>query len=408
MSTKLQDAEQALAKSHQELQKRIESLRVKIKAISERELAKALIPVHEHKPSLTVGAGTEDVPYGKLNPKGVDKKELTKQAGAPKSGWAPGAAATPPPMPGAAMARSEDTAKAEKCMKCGHMHMKLDKCGEVTKSDLIDEKGKQSSNSDRTLFKEKGEKKPGDKGGIVLPGAKLKKALTAGMASGAPSTLVNQLGKEELSKPPVSEAQRRAMGAAASGKSNLDIPKKVGKEFINKDPGGKLPETKKAMAPPMAKPPSGVNMGTHVPTSKPKAPPSMKMSEKTEKNVAEAYKNPQVPAESIKKPAKDLKNSEKPMTKGVMSDIAHKESASMGAPKSSAAPVASPTPGDHAQRAQQYAAAQAGAFTPSKPVVSGLSLDKPKLASPKAAGVLPKVATPKPGIFSKLKSKMGM
>ena len=41
--------------------------------------------------------------------------------------------------------------------------------------------------------------------------------------------------------PPRSEAQRRAMGAAASGKSNLGIPKKVGKEFIEADKGGKLP-----------------------------------------------------------------------------------------------------------------------------------------------------------------------
>lgn len=51
-----------------------------------------------------------------------------------------------------------------------------------------------------------------------------------------------------LSKPPTSEAQRRAMGAAASGHSTLGIPKKVGEEFIEKDPGGKLPkkQTKKA------------------------------------------------------------------------------------------------------------------------------------------------------------------
>jgi hypothetical protein len=42
--------------------------------------------------------------------------------------------------------------------------------------------------------------------------------------------------------PPKSEAQRRAMQAAAHGKSTLDIPKKVGKEFAAADPGGKLPE----------------------------------------------------------------------------------------------------------------------------------------------------------------------
>lgn len=41
--------------------------------------------------------------------------------------------------------------------------------------------------------------------------------------------------------PPRSEAQRRAMGAAMSGHSTLGIPKKVGKEFIKADKGGKLP-----------------------------------------------------------------------------------------------------------------------------------------------------------------------
>lgn len=42
-------------------------------------------------------------------------------------------------------------------------------------------------------------------------------------------------------KPPVSEAQRRAMGAAASGHSTIGIPKSVGKEKIAADKGGKLP-----------------------------------------------------------------------------------------------------------------------------------------------------------------------
>ena len=44
--------------------------------------------------------------------------------------------------------------------------------------------------------------------------------------------------------PPVSEAQRRAMHAAAAGRSTLGIPQKVGKEFAQADPGGKLPKRK--------------------------------------------------------------------------------------------------------------------------------------------------------------------
>lgn len=41
--------------------------------------------------------------------------------------------------------------------------------------------------------------------------------------------------------PATSEAQRKAMAAAAHGDSTLGIPEKVGKEFIAADPGGKLP-----------------------------------------------------------------------------------------------------------------------------------------------------------------------
>lgn len=46
------------------------------------------------------------------------------------------------------------------------------------------------------------------------------------------------------SDPPVSEAQRKAMHAAAGGKSTLGIPQSVGKEFAEADPGGTLPEKK--------------------------------------------------------------------------------------------------------------------------------------------------------------------
>lgn len=41
--------------------------------------------------------------------------------------------------------------------------------------------------------------------------------------------------------PPRSQAQRKAMFAAAAGKSTLGIPKSVGKEFSQADKGGKLP-----------------------------------------------------------------------------------------------------------------------------------------------------------------------
>ena len=44
--------------------------------------------------------------------------------------------------------------------------------------------------------------------------------------------------------PPVSEAQRGAMQAAAAGKSTLGIPQKVGREYAKSDKGGRLPARK--------------------------------------------------------------------------------------------------------------------------------------------------------------------
>lgn len=58
------------------------------------------------------------------------------------------------------------------------------------------------------------------------------------------------LGADNMSMamdPPVSERQRRAMWAAASGHSNIGIPESVGREFADADKGGKLPKTAKDM-----------------------------------------------------------------------------------------------------------------------------------------------------------------
>ena len=45
--------------------------------------------------------------------------------------------------------------------------------------------------------------------------------------------------------PMKSEAQRKAMYAAAKGKSTIGIPKKVAKEFVKEDKPGKLPPRRK-------------------------------------------------------------------------------------------------------------------------------------------------------------------
>jgi hypothetical protein len=51
--------------------------------------------------------------------------------------------------------------------------------------------------------------------------------------------------------PAVSEAQRRAMFAAAAGKSTLGIPKKVGADFVAATPAGKLPARAKKPSKPL-------------------------------------------------------------------------------------------------------------------------------------------------------------
>jgi hypothetical protein len=53
------------------------------------------------------------------------------------------------------------------------------------------------------------------------------------------------LDMKEQPMPMKSQAQRKAMHAAAAGKSTLGIPKKVGKRFADHDQGGKLPKKKK-------------------------------------------------------------------------------------------------------------------------------------------------------------------
>jgi hypothetical protein len=65
------------------------------------------------------------------------------------------------------------------------------------------------------------------------------------MAQMADGTIDPLPGGSESIDPPVSQAQRRAMYAAAEGHSNLGISQKVGKEFVESGHGVKnLPERK--------------------------------------------------------------------------------------------------------------------------------------------------------------------
>lgn len=319
-------AEEAVEILKKHTKEKVEAFEKSIKELRERELKKALIPTHRHDPGSIAGGGTEDIPAGKANPKGMAKMDL--------------------------------------CKKCGKAHKAMEKCGDmqVVKSDLVDSKGKRSDN--HTVA------------GSVLPDDKKSKVVEA-EGSGGDISKGKSLKKEEpLMKPPVSEAQRRAMGAAASGNSTLGIPKKVGKEFINADKGGKLPEAKKA-EPPMAKPPSGVNMATNVPKSKPMAP----------KPPAPVGTAPM--AKAALAPNKMMQNHA----------LVDSQKAAGAAPVAAAPAVALPTQAEHAARANTFAEHMGGpSFQPqAKPALN--------LKSPKAAGVTNAAPASKPGIFGRLMGK---
>lgn len=347
------EVQEILNKSQKALLERIQNFRIQIKEVRERELSKALIPVHDHKPGTTVGAGTEDVPYGKINPKGINKN-LEADAGA-----------------GNNLAMS----KGALCKDCGHMHLPTEPHYEK-KSELVDEKGNLESNSVKTPYKD-GAKSPevkGDKGGIVLPGKKLKKALSAGGGGGAPSTKVNG---DALTKESVDAKDSRLMAESRTKRGNVDMKgKHVGDKWYpeghSKGPAKKpvslivQPDAEHKSEPPMAKPPSGKNMGTAVPTSTAKSE----------------------------------------LAKGLFTDAA-KQADPVSASHAAAKPAAGvKLPGAHlqSQRAASFGAAMGGEFQPKGPINSGLELaggpKKPGLglSSPAAAGAAPQAGFKPPAI----------
>jgi hypothetical protein len=274
--------------------------------------SKSLIPVHDHRPASRTGSGVEDVPYGQVNPKGVDKKEKTM--------------------------------KSEKCAKCGEMHQDIKKCGVV------------KSEPTKTPSEWKGAK-------VELPGSKIKKfiwpadnpmamsetkkAMSAGNKSGAPSTVVDQLGK----------------------------------------------------AVPVAKPPSGVNMAK-VPTSAPKPAMAKGLTNMT----SAARSSERAPTAGSMAKSEDVK-------KGIMSDAARNSdpmvashAAHVASQKPAPAPKKMPTPEQHASRAAEFDAALGGQYQPTpSPAAKPQGLKSPKAAGVVASKPVMNAARPaKPGIFATL------
>lgn len=187
--------------------------------------------------------------------------------------------------------------KAEACAKCGTMHKDLEKCGELTtqKSEYIQDDG------EKLEFRNKDSILPGDKkckevsaegsGGSILPGKKLKKKKN------------KEESKEELSKAESKTKECPHCKEIIPLTSNGDfVPHTV------KGSNGKIvcdPKGAKNLytgvdhaksEPPMAKPPSGKNMATHMPTSKPAA--NMKPMEKGDFGIGESGKVSTLPPAS--------------------------------------------------------------------------------------------------------------
>ena len=420
---------------------KVDAFAKEMETLRTRELKKAIIPAHAHDKGITAGSDTEDIPPGKINPKGKDddlgKEELCKECGEKHD------------LTKGCMAKSVDkmivhgSKKVAPATKAADYKITQTK-NQTTftkKSELVDAKGNRSSNDvvDGSVLpgdkKSKVVKTPGS-GGSILPGAHLFKKSelakaedhpqcpdckgkipsngkgghvphsvpgTNGMFSCSPKGAKNNYAgvdhaKAELEKAKISEHDgvdissmsssdlgRRADARMAAARKEKDtLATKLRQPLIS----AKAELEKAGPAVPMAKPPSGGAPGTPPMAKPPKAPSMAQPALKGElEKVALAG------------------------VKGAVVDASAKAHA--GAPKKEPGTIHSP-----AQAASRHA--ELAAFTPSAtPAVSKPALPKPAapkvpgLASPqsaKSAGPVVNAARPapsaKPGIFGRLSNKI--
>jgi hypothetical protein len=290
-------------------QKRVAELAKSLRELRDREqakLAKAIIPPHKHSTGTTSSAGIEDVAPSKLNPPG--KHDAYK-----------GEKSAHPPEETSGEISPDDLKKEELCKKCGNTHDLSKGCDGLDKAILRDTKGKEVDTSEHPKSVVPDDKKSkevshdGSGGEIVKKASNIPDHLTSRQATGENSPSEEEKVHYEYAAGPKCECGAKiSADDYSAGKSCNSC------------------SVKKA-SPPMAKPPSGKNMNTHVPTS---------------------------------------------VTKGVMSDVAMRNSPPVPSATAPAPQVKMPSPAEHAQRRETYAA-----FTP-----------------PASVGHQPK----RPGIFGRL------
>lgn len=422
---------------------KIKAMESKLQDLRKREqLSKGLVPPHKHNTGSPASAGMEDVPPSKLNPPGKNDKLVggtATQKGEESSVEDSSHEETSGEISPA------DMTKALLCKKCGKSHDLEKGCDGMGKAELVDAKGNTKSNSEESAatmpddevkhVNKPTKSKPGS-GGVITKGKSLGKSLKdihgAVLAKAASE---NSEKHDFLPRTRSPVADCKWCGEDLKHSNHNQEPAEEHWETKSRRDREKVT---KSATPPTAKPPSGTNMATKVPTmatkvptSAPKAPAmgkkAQEMDKAVDKIVVPKSQKPKVPSaerDHTVQVSKDKTVYEKKpeLEKGVMSDIAAKNNAGAPTPKDPGANVKLPSPAQQEGRANMFGAAMAGEYQPpaAKPakMATAPSPAKPVggLASPKAAGITPKPAISagpvmnaarpsKPGIFGRLLGK---
>jgi hypothetical protein len=277
------EAAEVLKKSAQD---KIKVFEAEIKEFRARELKKALVPPHKHTQAMSVGAGVEDVPAGKLKQAeamAFPAKPMPFGNGIKAGSGTPAGVMKDEESEGSSSEESSMD-KAELCKQCGQGHG-LDKAC-MTKAMLSDSKGKVTDNGihpDAKLPSDKKEEtvEASGSGGQIKTAKSLKSMQKAAMA------MTKRDNSPSHSSPGPSDSDPNESSPSGEKEHHEYKPDEglghsrgvsggvVSCRHCGRSRGHISHNVEKA-EPPMAKPPGGKNMATHIPASKPMAPPAMK------------------------------------------------------------------------------------------------------------------------------------
>ena len=300
---------------HAEIEALAEQLELMAKAESTQ---KSLIIPHHHSSSMKAGSGIEDVPPARINPPGKDDPRKQDTSLAKVS--IPGSRKNKRPGIFGKKTESlvENHPSKDGVDKAELMDKKCKKCGELSKEEKCAKCGEMSlpMNKSAIIYSPDGKLDiQGKAKGAVLPEDKKIKEIDTSDIGEVKKGSVKDLRGKAMKKTELNKAEHKIgdrvtvsdLSGIDSGKSGTIIdhrsikrdgrgvpelgghykpmdPKK--EHAVKLDNGNVITMHKNRLTreqaqkaePPMAKPPSGKNMGTAVPTSKPAAPKMPKMA----------------------------------------------------------------------------------------------------------------------------------